>query len=314
MKELTALYETDLGLPGRRQGKVRDLYDLPAEREGEADRLLLIATDRLSAFDVVMPTPFAGKGALLTDISLHWFRWVEGSGLIGHHVVGTGVDDLPVSDAEKELLAGRIMICRKTAVVPIECVARGYLVGSGYKDYCRTGKVCGIDLPSGMGLCDQLDEPIFTPAAKASVGHDENITIEEAADAVGGELMERLKALTLEMYRKAAAYALERGIIIADTKFEFGLVLDEGGEATDELILIDEVLTPDSSRFWPADLYEAGRDQESFDKQFVRNYLEGLVSCGEWDKTVPGPVIPGEVVEKTVAKYGEARDWLFGGE
>jgi len=180
MKELTAMYETDLGLPGRRQGKVRDLYDLPVEggeREGEADRLLLVATDRLSAFDVVMPTPFAGKGALLTDISLRWFRWVEESGLIGHHVVGTGVDDLPVCDEMKEALAGRIMICRKTAVVPIECVARGYLAGSGYKDYCQSGKVCGIDLPDGMGLCDQLDEAIFTPAAKASVGHDVNITI-----------------------------------------------------------------------------------------------------------------------------------------
>jgi len=309
------VHQTNLDLPNRKQGKVRDLYDLPAPRAAEAagpDQLLIVATDRLSAFDVVLPTPFPGKGELLTSISMNWFRWIEKQGFISHHVISTDPGDLPVSDGERTMLDGRIMICRKTRVVPIECVARGYLTGSGWKDYQKTGSVCGIVLPKGLRQCEKLPEPIFTPATKATVGHDENISIEQAADAVGSDLMNRLKDLTLEIYSRAADDAAERGIIMADTKFEFGHVLDADGEPTDELILIDEVLTPDSSRFWPMDDYEIGRDQESFDKQFVRNYLETLVQRGEWDKTPPGPEIPGEIVEQTVAKYREARDRLFG--
>ena len=307
----TYVYQTDVSLPNRRQGKVRDLYDIPGPA-GEPDRLLIVASDRLSAFDVVLPTPFPGKGRLLTEISQNWFRWIERQGFIAHHVLSTDPADLPISSDEQAPLRGRIMICRKTRVVPIECVARGYITGSGWKDYQRTGAVCGIKLPEGLRQCDKLPEPIFTPATKATVGHDENISIEEAAASVGTGLMNRLRDLTLEMYSKGADYAAERGIIMADTKFEFGQVLDEAGQPTDELILIDEVLTPDSSRFWPMNQYEPGRDQESFDKQFVRNFLEGIVADGNWDKTPPGPEIPDHIVEQTVAKYEEARERLFG--
>lgn len=260
---LTAVHQTYLDLPNRRQGKVRDLYDIPSTSGGDPERLLIVASDRLSAFDVVMPTPFSGKGALLTDISMNWFRWIEKLGIIGHHVLSTDPNDLTIPEDHRTDLHGRIMICRKTRVVPIECVARGYITGSGWKDYRRTGQVCGIGLPEGMRQCQKISEPIFTPATKATEGHDENISIEEAANAVGRDLMDRLKDLTLEIYTRGAEYAAERGIIMADTKFEFGHVLDANGDPTDELILIDEVLTPDSSRFWPMDKYEVGRDQES---------------------------------------------------
>ncbi len=307
----TAVHHTDLQLPNRRQGKVRDLYDLPAIGDAPS-HLLIIASDRISAFDVVMPTAFAGKGALLTSISMNWFNWINTQSIIGHHVLSTSPEDLPIDDSAKADLEGRMMLCRKTKVVPIECVARGYITGSGWKDYQRSGQVCGIDLPAGLQQCEQLPEPLFTPSTKADVGHDENISFDQAADHVGIELMNRLRDLTLEIYTRAAAYAAERGIIMADTKFEFGHVLDAKGEPTDELILIDEVLTPDSSRFWPMDEYEVGRDQASFDKQFVRNHLEEQVAAGHWDKTPPGPAIPNEIVEQTVARYAEARDRLFG--
>lgn len=306
------VHQTRLQLPNRRQRKVRDLYDLPSTDPAQPDRLLIVASDRLSAFDVVMPTPFPGKGALLTEISLNWFNWIEKLGIVEHHILETSPESIPIPDDQKPDLLNRIMICRKTEVVPIECVARGYITGSGWKDYQRSGKICGIDLPTALLQCQKLSEPIFTPASKADVGHDENISFQHAADAVGRSLMEKLRHLTLEIYTHASQYAADHGIIIADTKFEFGRVLDVDGNPTDEIILIDEVLTPDSSRFWPSENYDVGRDQQSFDKQFLRNYLESLVAEGKWDKTQPGPEIPAEVVTRTVAKYADARDRLFG--
>lgn len=308
----SALYETDLPLPNRRQGKVRDIYELPAGADGKP-RLLIVATDRLSAYDVVMPTAFPGKGRLLTSISMKWFRWIEkqpGLGLT-HHVLSTSSADLPVSEADRKALDGSIMVCRRSKVVPIECVARGYLAGSGWKEYQKTGGVCGIKLPEGLKQCDKLAEPIFTPATKQDVGHDENISFEQACDIVGEKLMTRLRQATLDLYKQAHDYAKARGIIIADTKFEFGHAIDASGKVTDELLLIDEVLTPDSSRFWPLDKYKPGRDQESFDKQYVRNHLETLVSAGKWDKTPPGPEIPQTIVTNTIAKYQDAHDRLF---
>lgn len=309
----TALYRTDLPLPNRRQGKVRDVYDLPAARPGETPRLLIVATDRLSAYDVVMPTPFLGKGRLLTEISRRWFEWI-GRELPGipHHVLSTDHREVPVAPELQRPLEGRVMICRRSQVVPIECVARGYLAGSGWKEYRETGMVCGIALPKGLRQCERLPEPIFTPATKAAVGHDENIPFERACRIAGEELMERLRSWTLDLYRRAHDYAQNRGILIADTKFEFGLALDGAGKATDRLLLIDEVLTPDSSRFWPMDRYAPGRDQESFDKQYLRNYLETLVAAGTWQKSPPGPQIPADVVASTMARYREARDRLFG--
>lgn len=306
------VHQTRLQLPNRRQGKVRDLYDLPATDPAQPDRLLIVASDRLSAFDVVMPTPFPGKGALLTEISLNWFNWIEKLGIVAQHVLETSPDSLPILDEQKSDLTDRIMICRKTQVIPIECVARGYITGSGWKDYQRSGKICGINLPPNLKQCQKLPEPIFTPASKADVGHDENIPFQQAADSIGRPLMEKLRDLTLEIYSRAAQYAADHGIIIADTKFEFGRVLDAQNNPTDEIILIDEVLTPDSSRFWPSENYEVGHDQQSFDKQFLRNYLESLVAEGKWDKTPPGPEIPAEIVTRTVAKYADARDRLFG--
>ncbi len=307
-----SLYRTDLALPGRRQGKVRDLYELPADAAGRP-RLLIIATDRLSAYDVVMPTPFPGKGALLTAISMKWFRWIESQGALGlrHHVLSTDAADVPVAAGQQAALKGRIMIGRCTRVVPIECVARGYITGSGWKEYQKTGAVCGVALPKGLRQCDKLPEPIFTPATKAEVGHDENITFEQACGIVGERLMSRLRKWTLDLYTAAHDYAHRRGIIIADTKFEFGHALDSAGKPTDEVLLIDEALTPDSSRFWPLDRYEPGRDQESFDKQYVRNHLETLVAAGKWDKTPSGPEIPADIVKNTIAKYQEAHDRLF---
>ena len=278
-----------------RRGKVRDVYDL-------GDELLLVATDRISAYDVVLPTPIPGKGAMLTGISRFWFELFDD--VVPHHLIEVIEDHAPPGlEDHLAQLRGRTMRCRKTQVVPIECVVRGYLAGSGWKDYQRTGTVCGIDLPTGLKQCQELPEPIFTPATKADVGHDENISFEQACDAVGTETMTLLRDRSLELYQRAAEHARARGIIIADTKFEWGL-------RDGEYLLIDEVLTPDSSRFWPADKYEAGRDQESFDKQYVRNYLTTLVDKGTWDKTPPAPELPDEIVRNTVAKYREAVDRL----
>jgi phosphoribosylaminoimidazole-succinocarboxamide synthase len=299
-----ALLETRLDLPNRRSGKVRDLYDVTLD--GGEEALLIVATDRISAFDVVMANGLPGKGVVLTQISRFWFEHFGAA--VDHHLLSTDPADVPgLSDAERASLAGRIMLCRKTEVVPIECVARGYLTGSGWKDYQQTGAVCGIPLPAGMRNGDRLVQPLFTPATKAATGHDENISFDEAAAAVGRDLMAWLRDKTLEIYGKARDYAQARGIILADTKFEFGRL---PGRAAP--LLIDEILTPDSSRFWPGDRWVPGGEQPSFDKQIVRNYLETLVSAGRWDKTPPGPELPVEVVEQTLARYLEAYQRLTG--
>ncbi len=275
------------------RGKVRDIYDL-------GDRLLIIATDRLSAFDVVMPTPIPDKGRVLTQLSLFWFDLLHD--IIPNHILSA--TDFPAPfDQYSDDLAGRSMVVRKTQPLPIECVARGYLSGSGWKEYQTSGTVCGISLPSGLKESDQLPEPIFTPATKATTGHDENISFERAAELIGQPLAEKVRSITLEIYRRAAEYAEPRGILLADTKFEFGML--DG-----ELIWIDEALTPDSSRFWPASEYRPGGAQPSFDKQFVRDYLERI----RWPKTPPGPELPPDVVAGTRAKYREAYRILVGRE
>jgi len=286
------------GVPVRR-GKVRDIYDL-------GDRILLVATDRISAFDCVLPDPIPNKGRVLAGMSTFWFdryaSWCP------HHLMRLVADEQDVPSGFEGVagqLRGRAMICRKARVVPIECVVRGYLAGSGWKEYQADGTVCGIRLPAGLRQCDRLPAPIFTPSTKAEVGHDENISFSRGCDLVGREVMTELRDKTLSLYQKAADYARGRGIILADTKFEFGY-------CDGRLILIDEALTPDSSRFWPADAYEAGRDQESFDKQFVRNYLQGLCDQGRWDKTDPAPSLPPDVVQATSARYLEAYERLTG--
>jgi len=291
---MKVLRETQFaGLTLAARGKVRDIYDL-------GDKLLIVATDRLSAFDVILPTPIPDKGRVLTQLSLFWFRLLED--VIPNHVLSA--TDFPAPfDKFKAELAGRSMVVRKAQPLPIECVVRGYVSGSGWKDYRVTGKICGIPLPSGLHESDRLPEPIFTPATKAASGHDENISFERAAALVGKELAAKVRAISLEIYRRAAAYAEPRGIILADTKFEFGLLHDE-------LLWIDEALTPDSSRFWPASHYSPGGPQVSFDKQFVRDYLERM----QWPKTPPGPELPPEVVEATRAKYREAYRILAGRE
>jgi phosphoribosylaminoimidazole-succinocarboxamide synthase len=281
------------GLTPAVRGKVRDIYDL-------GDKLLIVATDRLSAFDVILPTPIPDKGRVLTQLSLFWFNLL--SDVIPNHVMSS--TDFPAPfDKFHDELAGRSMVVRKTQPLPIECVVRGYVSGSGWKDYRVTGKICGIPLPTGLRESDRLPEPMFTPATKATSGHDENISYEQAASLIGNVLAERVRAVSLELYGRAAAYAEPRGIILADTKFEFGLLHNE-------LIWIDEALTPDSSRFWPARLYSPGGPQASFDKQFVRDYLERI----QWPKTPPGPELPSEVVEATRAKYREAYRILVGHE
>ena len=298
------VFRTTLDLPGRREGKVRDVYRTGA---APSSPLLIVATDRISAFDVVMPTPVPGKGRLLTEMSLGWFGFLRGLGLVGDHVLGTDLAGIAgLSADDRALLAGRTTVCRAARVVPIECVARGYLAGSGWSEYRASGTVCGIALPPGLSQCDRLPEPIFTPATKAEVGHDENISFERACELVGAPLMERLRALTLAIYAAAADYARSRGVILADTKFEFGFALGEDGEPTGELLLVDEVLTPDSSRYWPLDGYAPGRDQPSFDKQFVRNHLLELVAKGLWNKEAPGPELPAAVVAATLDSYREA--------
>ena len=282
----TALLTTSVAHYPKRSGKVRDIYELP-------EHLLLVATDRISAFDVVMPNGIPDKGRVLTQISAFWFNMF--SDTIANHLVSTDLKDLP-PDCQDEELDGRFMLCRKCKVVPIECVVRGYLAGSGWKEYKENGTVCGISLPAGLKQGSELPEPIFTPATKAEEGHDENVSFETAAELVGLDVMTELRKRSIEVYNRGRRYAAERGIILADTKFEWGK--DESGE----LILIDEVLTPDSSRFWPADLYKPGRDQPSFDKQFVRDYLDKV----KFNRTPPGPVLPAEIVQKTRAKYIEA--------
>jgi phosphoribosylaminoimidazole-succinocarboxamide synthase len=281
------------GLSPAARGKVRDIYDL-------GDKLLIVATDRMSAFDVVMPTPIPDKGHVLTQLSLFWFNLLRD--VIPNHVVSADYFPAPF-DKFADDLAGRSMVVRKTEPLPIECVARGYLSGSGWKEYRTTGRVCGIALPEGLKESDKLPQPIFTPAIKASSGHDENIAFAQAAEMIGKPLAEKVRNVTLDIYGRAAAYAQPRGILLADTKFEFGLLKDE-------LIWIDEALTPDSSRFWSAAQYQPGGAQPSFDKQFVRDYLERI----EWPKTPPGPDLPPNVVAATRAKYREAYRILVGHE
>ena len=282
------------GLAPSARGKVRDIYDL-------GDRLLLVATDRLSAFDVVMPTPIPDKGRVLAQLSLFWFNLLRD--VIPNHVLSATEFPAPF-DKHIDELAGRSMVVRKTHPLPIECVARGYLSGSGWKEYQAGGTVCGIKLPSGLRESDKLPEPIFTPATKAVSGHDENIPFERAADIIGKPRAEQVRSITLEIYRRASAHAEPRGILLADTKFEFGL-LDNN-----KLIWIDEALTPDSSRFWPTAQYSPGGAQPSFDKQFVRDYLERI----RWPKTPPGPELPPDVVKGTREKYREAYRILVGHE
>ncbi|HJN48980.1 MAG: phosphoribosylaminoimidazolesuccinocarboxamide synthase [Pseudomonadales bacterium] len=301
----TALMTTDLPLANRRTGKIRDLYDLTLN-DG-SDGILIIATDRISAFDVVLENGIPGKGVVLTRISKFWFDLFSSE--VDHHLISVDSSEIEaISDEQKQAMDGRIMICRKTKVVPVECIVRGYLTGSGWVDYQKTGKLCGIQLPAGMVNCDRIESPLFTPSTKAEEGHDENISFEQACETAGEQLMNKIKQLSIDIYTKARDYAAQKGIIIADTKFEFG-VSEEGGDP----VLIDEVLTPDSSRFWPADQWQPGREQNSFDKQYVRNYLLELVKAGEWDKQYPGPSLPEEVVVNTLARYRQACDQLTGG-
>jgi phosphoribosylaminoimidazole-succinocarboxamide synthase len=272
--------------------------------EVDADRLLIVATDRISAFDHVLGSGIPDKGRVLTALSAFWFDFV--ADLVPHHVLAIDVAEYPASlHPYAETLRGRSMLVRRTTPLPIECVARGYLSGSGWKDYQATGRVCGIALPAGLRESDRLPEPLFTPATKAASGHDENIDEERAAALVGEERLTQARAITLALYRRGAAYAASRGVILADTKFEFGTV-----EHDDDLILIDEVMTPDSSRFWPADAYRPGGPQPSFDKQFVRDYLESI----GWNKQPPVPSLPGEVVARTREKYLDAHRRLTGRE
>ncbi len=285
----SVLLETDLQNLPLKRGKVRDMYDL-------GEKMLMVSTDRISAFDYVLPTGIPDKGRVLTQISKFWFEHFD----IPHHLVSTDISsvDLPEGLIADDL-EGRSMIVKKCDVVPIECVVRGYLVGSGWRDYQKTGAVCGIDLPDGLPNCAKFDEAFFTPATKAEEGHDENISFEQMIEAVGADVANELKAKSIEVYSRGRDYAAERGIILADTKFEWGW-------HNEELILIDEVLTPDSSRFWPSDQYEAGRNQVSFDKQFVREYLDST----SWDKNSEPPELPQEIVDRTRAKYVDAYEQL----
>ena len=292
--------ETNLaGVPLARRGKVRDVYDV-------GEHLLIVATDRISAFDYVLGSGIPDKGCVLTQLSAFWFQQV--ADLTPHHLISVDVDDFPaVLQPHREVLRGRSMLVRKTSPLPVECVARGYLSGSGWKEYQKTGAVCAISLPAGLRESDRLPAPIFTPATKAETGHDENISEAEAGRIVGPDLIGRLRDLTLAIYSRGVAHAATRGILIADTKFEFGLAANGHGP---DLVLIDEVLTPDSSRFWPATSYEPGHGQPSFDKQFVRDYLERI----KWNKQPPVPSLPDDVVLQTREKYIDAYRQLTGQE
>ena len=294
MSSAAPVYSTDLdGVAISRRGKVRDMYEV-------GDHLLMVATDRISAYDVVLDSLIPDKGAVLTQLSAFWFG--RTTGITQNHMLSTDPADYPDTLApHAELLRGRSMLVRRTEPVPIECVARGYLAGSGWREYRQSGSVCGVPLPPGLRESDRLPEPIFTPATKAETGHDINISAEEAGGIVGADLVERLRDLTLQLYAHGAAHAEQHGIIVADTKFEFGLA---GGE----IVLIDEALTPDSSRFWPLDDYAPGRGQASFDKQYVRDYLDGI----DWDRQPPAPELPPDIVQRTRDKYREAYRLLTG--
>lgn len=292
---MDAVFETNLStLPLIARGKVRDIYDV------DDNHMLIVTTDRISAFDVILPTPIPGKGRILTEVAEFWFDKTKD--MIPNHLA-RDVDITPqLSMDERKQISRRAMVVKKLKPLPIEAIVRGYLIGSGWKEYQQTGQVCGIDLPEGLCKADKLPEPIFTPSTKAEVGdHDINISFEEMVELIGAPLAEQVRDISLQLYKMAADYALKRGIIIADTKFEFGL--DDDGT----LYLIDEALTPDSSRFWSAKDYQPGTDPKSFDKQYIRDYLESL----DWDKTPPGPELPEEVVRKTIEKYTEAKDRLI---
>jgi phosphoribosylaminoimidazole-succinocarboxamide synthase len=290
MSSELSLYESSLStLKLVARGKVRDIYQV------DSNRLLIIATDRISAFDVVLPNPIPGKGEVLTAISNFWFAKLEH--LLPNHLTGTNPESVVDNDADRKVVRGRAVVVERLEPVPIEAVVRGYLIGSGWKDYCNTGAVSGVRLPAGLELAEQLREPIFTPSTKAEPGaHDENISVKAVADLIGSDLTERVVAASLALYTEAAEYALSRGIIIADTKFEFGL--DDAGQ----LKVMDEIFTPDSSRFWPAESYSRGSSPPSFDKQYVRDYLESM----QWNKRPPGPELPAVVIERTSEKYREA--------
>ena len=291
-----ALFESKLtGLTRISQGKVRDIY-----AAGE-DHLLIVTTDRISAFDVILPNPIPGKGEVLTELTNFWFE--RTADIVANHLSDLRLDEFVSDPVELQTVVSRTTVARRLRPLPIEAVVRGYLIGSGWKDYQATGKVCGIELPAGLRLAEKLPEPIFTPATKAEIGeHDENISFAQVEELIGADLAASVKSLALEIYSQGAAYAADRDIIVADTKFEFGL--DDAGK----LYLIDEVLTPDSSRFWPASEYEVGISPPSFDKQFVRDYLEKL----DWNKQAPGPSLPPDIIEKTIQKYRLALDLIKG--
>ncbi|MBK5941237.1 phosphoribosylaminoimidazolesuccinocarboxamide synthase [Halochromatium roseum] len=293
---MTSLYHSELSeLPLLSRGKVRDLYAAGDEH------LLIVTSDRLSAFDVVLPQPIPGKGEVLSRVSRFWLA--RTAGIIPNQLAELPVETFVTDPEQRRALGDRAMLVRKLRPLPIEAIVRGYLIGSGWKDYQASGAVSGIALPAGLRQADRLPEPIFTPSTKAAIGdHDQNIDFAGAAERIGAELAEQVRAISLRIYQESAAYALERGIIIADTKFEFGL------DAEGRLHLIDEVLTPDSSRFWPVDQYQPGSSPPSFDKQFVRDYLETL----DWDKTPPGPMLPEAIIAQTAAKYAEAERRLLG--
>ena len=290
-KTANTVFETTIqSLPLLQRGKVRDIYDIDNEH------MLIITTDRLSAFDVILPTPIPGKGIVLTDVAKFWFDFF--SELIPNHLADMKLKDVLTNDQDYSQARHRSMIVKKLKPLPVEAIVRGYLIGSGWKDYQQTGAVCGITLKAGLDLADKLPSAVYTPSTKAEVGqHDINIDFDRTVELLGQDIAEQIREVSLEIYSQAADYAIERGIIIADTKFEFGL--DHDGR----VVLIDEVLTPDSSRFWPADTYQPGSSPPSFDKQYVRDYLETL----DWDKTAPGPELPADVVENTASKYEEAR-------
>jgi len=306
----TTLLSSDLpGLTLRHRGKVRDVFELPtdggvgafAKAAGQGPLLLIVATDRLSAFDVVLPDPIPGKGEMLCQISNFWFD--QTAHLVPNHLTGIDVASVLPSDVDAALYVKRAVVTKKLKPVPVEAIARGYLIGSGWKDYQRTGRVSGISLPDGLRQAEQLPQPIFTPSTKAAVGdHDENIDFDTMVRTLGADLAEQVRDATLRLYAFARDYAAQRGIILADTKFEFGT------DADGRLYVMDEMLTPDSSRYWPADEYQVGTSPPSFDKQFVRDYLETL----DWNKTAPGPRLPAEVIERTRAKYAEALQRLAG--
>jgi phosphoribosylaminoimidazole-succinocarboxamide synthase len=296
LDEVETVFESDLtSLDLLHRGKVRDIYAV------DDAHMLIVASDRLSAFDVVLPDPIPGKGGVLTDLSVFWFSHT--GSVVSNHLSDLSLEDVLADEGERQQVEGRALVVKRLNPLPLEAIVRGYLIGSGWKDYQATGAVSGIALPAGLRQADRLPETIFTPSTKADVGeHDENISFKDIVDLVGEDIATRVRDISVRIYEQAAAYAAERGIIIADTKFEFGL------DGSGEIVLIDEVLTPDSSRFWPADQYAVGSSPPSFDKQFVRDYLETL----DWDKRPPAPWLPPDVIEYTAQKYAEARSRLIG--